>query len=68
MSNTFLPFCKPDQKTQLRKMLHDISKHKVCCLLTLLCCKIHISDITDLLTQDVQVQERNINEALFLFT
>ena len=25
----FSPFCEPDQKTQLRKMLHDISEHHI---------------------------------------
>ena len=25
----FSPFCEPDQKTQLRKMLHDISEHNI---------------------------------------
>ena len=29
MRNTFLPFCKPDQKTQIRKLLHNISEHNI---------------------------------------
>jgi surface polysaccharide O-acyltransferase-like enzyme len=32
----FLPFCKPDQKTQLRKMLLDISEHNISYLQSLL--------------------------------
>ena len=36
--------------------------YKVCCLLTLLSCKIHIIDVV---TQEVQLQERNVNEDLF---
>ena len=60
---------KSQLKTQLRKMLHDISEHNISYLQSLLfvidIVELHI---TDVVTEEVKLrdmQDRNINEGLF---
>ena len=68
MRNTFLPFCKPDQKTQIRKLLHNISEHNISYL--------HSWPFVDIVELQNDISDRpkipargttraNVNESLF---
>ena len=64
MRNTFLPFCKPDQKTQIRKLLHNISEHNISYL--------HSWPFVDIVELQNDISDRpkiparaNVNEGLF---